>query len=191
MLLSSLHPKLAIAPTLLSRKLCLLALLGTLAMSSIPSYSNELNNKEDIEAAMAIAASKFVSWPTPISSSFNICVSSDNKLSQAIRNHEGKHLKGSEIKVLALSDTIPIINCHIIMIDLDTPHPEKILDSIKNLPIMTIADTPGFVQSGGTMGFVIVNNKVRFEINLESAKKAGLVLSSQMLELAVYVKGSK
>jgi hypothetical protein len=36
--------------------------------------------------------------------------------------------------------------------------------------------------------FVVEANKVRFEVNLTSAERAGLTLSSQLLKVAINVK---
>ena len=37
---------------------------------------------------------------------------------------------------------------------------------------------------GGVINFVVRNNKLRFEINLGAGKRAGLMISSQLLKLA-------
>jgi hypothetical protein len=59
----------------------------------------------------------------------------------------------------------------------------EILAAVSTLPILTISEMDRFVQAGGIINFVIEQNKVRFEINPEAAKKAGLKVSSQLLNL--------
>jgi hypothetical protein len=57
--------------------------------------------------------------------------------------------------------------------------------------ILTIGDTKGFGESGVMINFLTKENKVRFEINLAAARRAGLKISSKLLSLAtiVYSRG--
>jgi hypothetical protein len=47
---------------------------------------------------------------------------------------------------------------------------------------------PQFTQHGGMIQFVTEANRVRFEVNLTSAERTGLTLSSQLLKVAIGVK---
>ncbi len=60
----------------------------------------------------------------------------------------------------------------------------SILDGLKGRSVLTIGDTDGFIENGGIIRFVTVNNKIHFKINLEAAKRANLTISSQVLRLA-------
>ncbi len=53
---------------------------------------------------------------------------------------------------------------------------------------MTVGDVKGFAQLGGIINFIIVKNKVRFEINMKAAEEAGLKISSKLLRLARIVQ---
>ena len=41
------------------------------------------------------------------------------------------------------------------------------------------------------IGFQVQNNRVRFHVNLASARRAGLTISSQLLKLAATVRGAE
>lgn len=56
--------------------------------------------------------------------------------------------------------------------------------------VLTVGDTPGFARRGGIIGLVVVDQRVRFEINLDNAHRSGLQLSSQLLGLAKIVSDS-
>jgi hypothetical protein len=47
---------------------------------------------------------------------------------------------------------------------------------------------PAFTSNGGMIQFVLKENKVRFEVNLTAAEKAGLTLSSQLLKVATDIR---
>ncbi len=56
--------------------------------------------------------------------------------------------------------------------------------SASDLPILTVGETPGFAERGGVIRFVLEDNRVRFEINVEAAHQADLTISSRLLTLA-------
>ena len=55
-------------------------------------------------------------------------------------------------------------------------------------PILTIGDSPRFMEEGGVIGFVQEGGKLRFEVNQAMAARKGLQLSAKLLELAKSVK---
>jgi hypothetical protein len=57
--------------------------------------------------------------------------------------------------------------------------------------VLTVGETENFAQAGGVIGFVVENDKVRFEINVDTAGKAKLRLSSRLLLLAKTVIGNQ
>jgi hypothetical protein len=59
-----------------------------------------------------------------------------------------------------------------------------------NLPILTVSDAKTFLQSGGMIELFMDGNRLRFRINVENAQKAGLHISSDLLQLAAGVEGS-
>lgn len=63
------------------------------------------------------------------------------------------------------------------------------LDMLSNADVLTVGDSPDFLNDGGMIQFVIEKNHVRFAVNLDAVRKAHLVLSSQLLRVALYVKG--
>ena len=60
----------------------------------------------------------------------------------------------------------------------------QILAAVKGSPVLTVGDTKGFVDEGVIINFILEGSKVRFEINTESADRAGLRISSKLLQLA-------
>jgi hypothetical protein len=86
-----------------------------------------------------------------------------------------KHLKwGADIK-----------SCNILYVSAsEAPHLDDILHALKGLPILTIGQMPDFARRGGIVNFVIADDKVRFEVNVEAAKQADISISSRLLTLA-------
>jgi len=64
-----------------------------------------------------------------------------------------------------------------------------IRETLKELPILTVADTESSVESGGVISFVRKENKVRFQVNLNAARARQLTISSRLLSVAESITG--
>ena len=51
-------------------------------------------------------------------------------------------------------------------------------------PVLTVGEHVQFSRLGGVIAFIRDGNRVRFEINLDAADRAGLQVSSKLLRLA-------
>jgi hypothetical protein len=58
------------------------------------------------------------------------------------------------------------------------------------LPILTVGEANQFVENGGAIGFCTEDNKIRFEVNLDTAEKARLKISAKLLAVAKTVLGA-
>jgi hypothetical protein len=65
----------------------------------------------------------------------------------------------------------------------------EVLANLKGRPVLLVGESDRFVQDGGMIGFCLEANKIRFEVNMESAEKAKLKISAKLLALAKNVIG--
>ena len=56
-------------------------------------------------------------------------------------------------------------------------------------PILTVGEADHFLEAGGVIAMKNVDGRVRFEVSTVNAQKAGLQISSQLLNLAFAVRG--
>ena len=77
-------------------------------------------------------------------------------------------------------------DCHLLFVSrsLDAKQRDYILAKAPKLGILTISEQKGFLEKGGLLNFVLIDNKVRFEANLDAASKSGLRISSKLLRHA-------
>jgi hypothetical protein len=54
---------------------------------------------------------------------------------------------------------------------------------------LTVSDAASFLQRGGMIQFLTVENHVRFAVNLDAVRGAQLSLSSELLRVATSVNG--
>jgi hypothetical protein len=76
-------------------------------------------------------------------------------------------------------------HCHLLFICIsEAENISEILNMVKDASVLTVADTSGFLESGGMINLVVEEKKLRFEISNIAASKAGLKIGSQLLRLA-------
>ena len=83
------------------------------------------------------------------------------------------------------SDVKDLRDCKILFVSAsEKAHMDELLQMVKGLPVLTVGETPGFAERGGVIRFVLEDNRVRFEVNVEAAHQAELTISSRLLTLA-------
>jgi hypothetical protein len=96
---------------------------------------------------------------------------------------------GRRLTVVRFASVSELRPCHILFI----PGGEQrrlaeILRRLGGAPTLTVGEARRFAHGGGIIGFVLVEGRLRFEINEEAARRAGLKVSSQLLKLATEVQ---
>lgn len=137
---------------------------------------------------------KFVEWPAtilrePTTPLVIGVLGSDPFCDSLERSLRGKTLGSRPIVVRRLKRTDPLETVQILFI---SPSLGKeipvILKDLRHAPVLTIGDMDRFATAGGIINFRIVENKVRFEINIDAAGRAGLKVSAQLLTVATVVR---
>jgi hypothetical protein len=170
-----------------------MAVLISFALHGAASaYESEVPQEYLIKAAFLYNFAKFVEWPanafTHESDPIILCILGTDPFGNALDSIEGKMINNRKLEIKRCETVEEAKNCHILFVSSSkkTSVPQ-ILNAFKNLAVMTVGDMEDFGRLGGIINFIIVENKVRFEINLDSAQKAGLKISSKLLKLAIIV----
>lgn len=80
--------------------------------------------------------------------------------------------------------------CAILYIDTtERTHVEEILQAVADQPTLTVGDLPEFLLRGGMIQFQFVENRVRFSVNLDAVSRRHLTISSELLKVAMSVRG--
>lgn len=78
--------------------------------------------------------------------------------------------------------------CHLLYINvLNKVQLDQVFDRLKTKSILTVGDSPKFLQQGGMIQFVTRSNTIDLRINIEVVKAANLTISSKLLRLAEIV----
>jgi hypothetical protein len=75
--------------------------------------------------------------------------------------------------------------CHVLYMGLrEKRYQVAILKHLEGIPVLTIGDFEDFTRLGGMIKFIVADNQVGFEINLEAVEKSNLEISAKLLKLA-------
>lgn len=164
-------------------------LLCTLLVTSSAS-SQQHPTEVQVEAAYLYNFGKFVRWPENSirvqNSPFTICVLGKDPFDGALESViAGESIGGARLVVKNIASIEGASGCKVMYINKEELRKFKpALDNLRRLPIVTVSDAGGFLQQGGMIQFVLVNNRVRFEVNLDAAHTAGIEFSSELLKVA-------
>jgi hypothetical protein len=147
-----------------------------------------------VKAAYLYNFGRFVAWPAsaPADESFSICVLGHDPFGQILDTTlRGLSIDSKAVTVRRLVKPQEASRCRIVFIsESEAPQLKETLAALEKSSALTVSDIPQFAQRGGVIQFVLAGNRVRFEINLTMAQSMGLVLSSDLLKVAIAVRKS-
>jgi hypothetical protein len=104
----------------------------------------------------------------------------------------GEKVNGREVTIQYYDNAQDIGACHILFINLPESNKRaQVLELLKGRNVLTVSDISGFSGEGGMIRLFTRDNKIRFEVNLDASKEAGLTISSKLLRLAEIFTPSK
>ena len=144
----------------------------------------------EVKAAFLFHFAQFVDWPADAfpdgSSPLMYCTLGDDPFRGVLdASLNGKTIGTRPIRIWHLKPAQDVQGCHVLFFGASEKKSiPAVLSGIQGKPVLTVGETERFVTSGGIIGFCLVENKVRFDINLDNAEKGRLKISSRLLSLA-------
>ena len=161
----------------------------TVLCSILYTQNSYANREYEIKAAFILKLIPFVEWPTSNIEKKGLILGivGNNPFSQeTLFDLERDKIHGKKIQVLEILDDLSLIQkCDLVFINSEpSTNTEQILSFLKDLPVLTISDGDGLAQKGIMINFILVDNKIRFEINKQSLDKSAIKASYKLLMLA-------
>jgi hypothetical protein len=173
-----------------------LALLGVLLFAAgTAGAADAASNKEDqIKAAFVYNFTKFVEWPAASfpekDAPIVMGVFGKNPFGQEL--HEAikdRKVNGRALALRTIHRLEDIRAVHLLFIPAAADAQlAEVTEKLKGASVLTVGESDAFANAGGMIRFVLEGDKVRFEINMDSAEQAGLKISAQLQKLARAVR---
>ena len=178
----------------LALALCVLA--GALLLAPTVQAANAPGEYE-VKAAMLFNFAKFVAWPEAsfgaASDPFAIGIVGNDPFGPELeRVLAGKSIGGRAIVIRRWRNAGDRGPCQLLFVSAsEQDHLQSILDNLREQPVLTVGDLPGFAARGGIIGLTLAKGRVRFEINSSRADAAHLSVSSRLLSLSRVVTAAR
>ncbi len=175
---------------------CLLLVLVLTCMFMEVGYKGtawSATQEYQVKAAFLMNFAKFVDWPQSAfpddQAPLVLGIVGEDPSGGALEALNGQVVKNRTIKVQHLSGTSGLQACHMLYIGpSESVRLQSITRALGTAPILTVSDgVEQFAQQGTVINFLLIDNKIRFEINVTVAKKAGLSLATQLLQVGKVV----
>lgn len=166
----------------------LLAVMMTAGVCVCLAAAPPQSMERDVKAAYLFNFTKFVRWPagTGGPDQFRLCVVGDARFASALDEIiRGESADGRPLVRVEPESVEAARGCQILFIGSgDAQQGARLLEAVRNLPVLTVGEGPKFLDQGGAIRFVIDDGRVRFDVNLDAAARAGIEISSKLLRVA-------
>lgn len=159
------------------------------------AWAQSAVDENRVKAAFIFHFAQLVEWPADSpnagGSSLLVCTLGDDSFYGQLENTvEGKQIGSRILRIRHLRTFEDARGCNVLFISKSEGNRlPSLLESLRNMPVLTVGDTDGFLGAGGIIHLFLEGNKVRFEINRQAAEAARLRISSQLLLLAKSAAG--
>ena len=164
------------------------ALLAGLVVCGPPPCAAEPPLEYQVQAAYVSKFLRFVTWPHERGETFVVGVVGEPDFREAMDALDGYAVGDRVVEVRHVKSLEGLDGLHVLVVEASTSNEPGYLRAARERPILTVGDDAEFGQDGGIIQFVVVEDTVRFEINLAAAEHVNLKLSSRLLRLARNVR---
>jgi hypothetical protein len=144
-----------------------------------------------VKAAFLYRFVDYVDWKDDSKSqTFNIAVLGKSSITPLLYGiAKNKKAKNKKIEVTEYNDLDKIKPCNVLFVPYNSDAPiESIISKFSGKPTLIVTEDNGYGKKGAHMNFVIINNKLKFEVNQKAINKSNMNISSFLLQHAILVE---
>ena len=166
--------------------------LLVVACAWLPSFARAEQVAEyDLKAAFLYNFAQFTEWPAGGDNFLRICDYGRNPFGAALDVLGGKAVRERRVKVAHATTPEEARQCDVLFVgDLERERLTALLSTLRDKSVLTVGEGENAMPQGVSIRLLIENNRMSFEVNLDSIKKSRLVISSKLLRLARAVHGA-
>jgi hypothetical protein len=146
---------------------------------------------QQVKAAFIYHFATFVEWPPAAGDrdAFRVAVLGDDAVAAELEQSlPGREIAGRAMQVQRLATLDELNDADMLFIGAEYNHSlKKLISQVGDRAVLVVTDAPGALDDGSMINFQVVDRRVRFEISLTAAERAGLALSSRLLSAAMFV----
>lgn len=167
-------------------RLCLAVVL-VFFCGAIHAYADTSELEYRVKSAFLYNFTKFIEWPAARKrADFVMCVAGSPQLhAKLVETIGDKENNGMPIKFSSIRHPGEAQNCQLVFLGfMDAARLTDWVGALSDAAVLTVSDDSGFIEMGGMIQFVIIDGKIRFDINQTAANRSSIKMSSKLLGLA-------
>jgi hypothetical protein len=150
----------------------------------------ETRRLDQLKGGYLLNFAKLTDWPAATSAdALTFCFVGAAGIRDALEGVTGgMHIGQRVIALRTLRIAEPPDSCAVLYVEASAQPTERTLIGAVPASVLTVSNAMNFVQQGGIIELFSEGNRLRFKISLGNAQRAGLKISSRLLELASSVE---
>lgn len=171
----------------------LLGWLSALGVSLLvlvpPPLAAQPRDERAVRAAYVFNLTKYVEWPAE-KNELLIGFEGNRVTGEFLQKMlDGKSSDSKPIRVVLFPSEEDLKKCSLLYVgDSTAKSIHAVLDRVGTRGLLTVGEEESFTQAGGMVGLVKVGDQIQIQVNLEATQRAGIKISSRLLNLAVIVR---
>ena len=166
-------------------------ILLTLAVSlaGLVAGAQQAEPEARLKAVFLYNFTKYIEWHESASSDFIIGIAGPTAVQEALQDiAKANKVQNRRIVIREFDKPEEIEHCNILFISANFPYQLRSVVSRVDAGMVTVTEKAGSASLGADFNFVIVNDKLKFEVNMDAINQAQVKVSSQLLKLAIIVQ---
>jgi hypothetical protein len=174
-----------------------LALLAVMGLSGMPAAATttESYSEDAVKAAFLYRFTGYVEWPPAAraDSPFIVAVLGADgvaaELARLLQTHR-VHNQGAEVRSIRNIREFDDAQ----MLYIGAAHREDLrhaIAAVAGRPVLIVTSEDDGLDAGSAVNFLLIDQRVRFEISIDAAQSAGLKVASELLAVAIRVRGRR
>jgi anthranilate phosphoribosyltransferase len=170
------------------KRALLAAVLGApIVLAQSPAFP-----EHEGKAAFLYHFGTYVEWPESAQAQESITIAvlgAPMVVAQLQEFLPGRTILDRPVVVRTLSSINEVADAHLLFIGAESnARLRQLIDRVGRRPVLIVTDSDDGLEQGAMVNFKVVDERLRFEISVSAAEKAGLTLSSRLLATAVRVE---
>lgn len=178
----------------------LLTWLSLAVLPAVTGSAQETNQpvpETAVVSAYLVNFLHFVEWPDEAFSSpqapYQVCIRGQGDLFKTLAvMAEGQERKGRGLLPRTLTTLDDVEGCHVLYIESASRQEAKsTFEQLPSTTLLTVGRSRDFLDMGGGINLVVVEQRLRFEVNRDAIEESGLKVDSRLLDAASDVRQSR
>ena len=175
--------------------LTLLAALGLAGAAAWRPAAAQTYSENAVKAAFLYRFAGYVDWPpaAQVHPQFTIAVLAADGVAMELGHLlQNRQVQNRPAQVRSIKSVSEIGSAQMLYIGADYRDDlRRAIATVSGQPILVVTSQQDGLDAGSAVNFLLLDQRVRFEISVDAAQAAGLRVASELLEVAVRVRGRR